>query len=63
MNPEKSKLNDNAYLDLDFPIKIREETNEFLLEIYHWPAFFRGNYGLITLFNNCRIIFKIFFLK
>ena len=59
--PEKSKPNDKAYLDLDIPIKIREETNEFLLEIYNWPAFFRIDYGLITLFNDCRFFFKIFF--
>ena len=63
INPEnlKSKPNDKESLDLDYPIKIREETEEFLLEIYNWPAFFRVDYGLITLFNNCRVIFKIFF--
>ena len=60
---KESKPNNKKYLDLDSPIKKRIKTNEYLIEIYNWPAFFRVDYGLITLFNECKVIFKIFFEK
>ena len=60
---KQSKPNNNEYLDLDSPIKKRIKTDEYLIEIYNWPAFFRVENGLITLFNECKVIFKIFFEK